>query len=392
MLIKARELADAYEQATDCGIRILDQNGEALEKISNRDPFSCCESCDKYCGECERLRLKSIDETQRRGDACVYTCESEFVFWVCPVYYKGHHIGSLFSGGLPSHEKTSEEILSLARLLRLCAEQLSNGENHFVEKTEAGTVRVIHKNNSAERMDFACSLEKERILLATLRRGDREAGLKILDEILENVLVLHSGNIDFFKLRAIELAVLLSRAAAEADDGEDAGDNALETGIRWLRRIQESETIEEISGNLHNIVERMAGELFSFKGFRHASALRKAERYIWDNYTRKISLKEIAGVAGLSPPYFSSIFKEEMKENFSAYLNRLRVEKAASMMMETALPLNEIALSCGFEDQSWFSKIFKICTGMSPAKYRGKSNETDKEDEGDDYHDVSDNS
>lgn len=241
-------------------------------------------------------------------------------------------------------------------------------------------------------MDFACSLEKERILLATLRRGDREAGLKILDEILENVLVLHSGNIDFFKLRAIELAVLLSRAAAEADDGEDAGDNALETGIRWLRRIQESETIEEISGNLHNIVERMAGELFSFKGFRHASALRKAERYIWDNYTRKISLKEIAGVAGLSPPYFSSIFKEEMKENFSAYLNRLRVEKAASMMMETALPLNEIALSCGFEDQSWFSKIFKICTGMSPAKYRGKSNETDKEDEGDDYHDVSDNS
>ena len=40
-------------------------------------------------------------------------------------------------------------------------------------------------------------------------------------------------------------------------------------------------------------------------------------------------------------------------------------------MVETALPLNEIAQASGFEDQSWFSKIFKGYTGMSPGKYRG---------------------
>jgi transcriptional regulator GlxA family with amidase domain len=59
-----------------------------------------------------------------------------------------------------------------------------------------------------------------------------------------------------------------------------------------------------------------------------------------------------------------------MGENLSAYLNRLRVEKAASMLLETDLPINGISTACGFEDQSWFSKIFKSYTGFSPNKFR----------------------
>ena len=118
------------------------------------------------------------------------------------------------------------------------------------------------------------------------------------------------------------------------------------------------------------MVERMAGKIFSFQGVRHASALRKAERFIRENFTRKISLKEIAGVSGLSAPYFSTIFKDEMGENLSNYLNRLRIEKASAMLRESDVPVCEISSICGFEDQSWFSKIFKNYTGISPCKYR----------------------
>ena len=48
-----------------------------------------------------------------------------------------------------------------------------------------------------------------------------------------------------------------------------------------------------------------------------------------------------------------------MGENLSNYLNRLRAEKAATMLAETNMTLSGIAAACGFEDQSWFSKIFK---------------------------------
>jgi AraC-like DNA-binding protein len=49
------------------------------------------------------------------------------------------------------------------------------------------------------------------------------------------------------------------------------------------------------------------------------------------------------------------------------------VDKAAGMLLETGFSLSEIASSCGFEDQSWFSKIFKNYTGMSPGKYRDQN-------------------
>jgi two-component system, response regulator YesN len=118
----------------------------------------------------------------------------------------------------------------------------------------------------------------------------------------------------------------------------------------------------------------MAERIFSFQGVRHFSAIKKAERYIWENYTKKIGLREIADAAGLSASYFSSIFKDEMGENLSNYLNRLRVEKAAAMLTSTNIPISKIAAACGFEDQSWFSKIFKNNTGFTPGKYREQGN------------------
>jgi YesN/AraC family two-component response regulator len=139
-----------------------------------------------------------------------------------------------------------------------------------------------------------------------------------------------------------------------------------------LKRIQESKTIEELTDILHTIVERVCNHIFSFQGIPHAMALRKAENYVMENFTRKISLHEIASIAGLSAPYFSTIFKEEMGENLSKYINRLRVERASRLLLETDMSLCDIAGACCFEDQSWFSKIFKAYTGISPGKYRNQ--------------------
>jgi AraC-like DNA-binding protein/ligand-binding sensor protein len=211
-------------------------------------------------------------------------------------------------------------------------------------------------------------MEAERRLLAALRRGDSIAASKTLDNILNIFSDMSPGDFEFFQFRAIELVVFLSRAAVSGTNPVD--DAALEANNRYLKKIVESTGTEELKERLHMIVDLMAGKIFSFQGIRHASALRKAEGFIRENFTRKLSLEEIAGVSGLSAPYFSTIFREEMGENLSAYLNRLRVEKAAGLLTESKATLNEIAEACGFEDQSWFSKIFKNYMGVSPGRYR----------------------
>jgi YesN/AraC family two-component response regulator len=162
------------------------------------------------------------------------------------------------------------------------------------------------------------------------------------------------------------MIVLLSRTGENSDFIQEP----IEVNHRYLQRINDSRSVVEVTENVYIILDQLAVKIFSFQGIRHASALRKAERFIWENYTRKISLKEIANTSGLSAPYFSTIFKDEMGENLFNYLNRLRVEKASSMLRETGSSISEISTACGFKDQSWFSKIFKSHTGFSPCKYR----------------------
>ncbi|MCL2008744.1 MAG: helix-turn-helix domain-containing protein [Treponema sp.] len=220
---------------------------------------------------------------------------------------------------------------------------------------------------------FESLQEKERILIAGLRRGDTDACKIALEEIMS--YGIGPGTLENLRFKAIELLVLLSRAAvANNTDSEKIFD----INNRYLKRIDESKTNEELLKNLRLAMDCLAGDIFSFQGIRHASVLRKAERFIWKNYTRKLGLEEISKASGLSAPYFSTIFKEEMGENLSGYLNRLRVERAAALLTETGKSLTEISGLCGFKDKSWFSKIFKSYFGISPGRYREIGNTTEE--------------
>jgi AraC-like DNA-binding protein/ligand-binding sensor protein len=419
LLIRAWKALEIYEKATGSLVCVLDQDllpiKESFPDILGKKN-TCVQYCLKYAGEapsitkisdlrsapCNKLHANAIKEAHRFGGSHIYMCEMGFMFWTSPLYSNGKFIGAVVGSGFfglerkeamealyarskgaasreEMEERTdlfsrceSERIKSLSELLLICAEYLSTGSVGSDGSGEA--VRAMEKSGPSP----TYPMDKERLLLAALRRGDHEEGRKILNELLDVLFYSNPGSFKFMQFRAMELVVLFSRAAmkprvasqrSSATSPYDAA--MLEANNRYFRCIQEAKNIEELTDMLHIIVERMSAQIFSFQGMCHASALRKAERFIWENYTRKISLQEISAAAGLSAPYFSTIFKEEMGENLSSYLNRLRVEKARHMLAETDLTLSEIASACGFEDQSWFSKIFKSFTGISPGKYRG---------------------
>ena len=211
-------------------------------------------------------------------------------------------------------------------------------------------------------------MEKERLLLAAFQRGDNITGHKIIDELVDDFNAKNDQNIELERVRIIELLVLFSRSATTSKSSSSG--LILKTSEKNLKRILASKSTAEFKETLHHAAEQMAGEIFNFRGMRHASALRRAQRYIWKNIDKKISLKDISQAAGLSAPYFSTIFREEIGENLSNYINRLRVEKAAILLKETRNSIKTITKCCGFQDQSWFSKIFKKSTGTTPGKYR----------------------
>lgn len=84
----------------------------------------------------------------------------------------------------------------------------------------------------------------------------------------------------------------------------------------------------------------------------------------------EISLEAVAAEIGLTPNYFSSLFKKETGESFVEYLTRLRLEEAMRMLEETDEKIYSVAEKTGYPDAGYFSYIFKKRYGISPIQYR----------------------
>jgi len=86
----------------------------------------------------------------------------------------------------------------------------------------------------------------------------------------------------------------------------------------------------------------------------------------------EIKQNEIAKRVNVSRSYFSQLFKNVVGKPFSDYLRLLRVNRAQSMLMQTNDPIYAIAEACGFEDEKYFSKMFRDHIGVLPTEYRSQ--------------------
>jgi len=422
---KAEKIMYDYNMATGSSICIYNNEFKpqfpenyGLERSPEKD---FCPFCSKFPHSedpnnpypCHEMHINAILEAANKGKCHVYHCGLGLLFWISPIYTDGVFSGAIRGSGFFKENKKSIDIFSnnndtfvmcnneisnnemkervkstpeadgdkaqsLAEMMQLCAESLSTGSEDYHEtiKRRAQQQEIISNIIETLKRQYPANgekppypLEKEKNLLSALRKGESAEAKKTLNELLAMLFFTNPGQFKYIQLRAIELVVLISRIEISPDKN---GLLSMEINNLNLKMTQEAKTIEELTDILHNLVDRISTTISSYRGIPHAASLRKAENFIMENFTKKISLKEISDVAGLSPPYFSTIFKEEMGENLSKYLNRLRVEKASHLLLETDMSLSEIAACCCFEDQSWFSKKFKAYTGISPGKYRNQ--------------------
>jgi YesN/AraC family two-component response regulator len=124
---------------------------------------------------------------------------------------------------------------------------------------------------------------------------------------------------------------------------------------------------------LSKILHQFTDLVFASKDIEYGTIIAQAIRYIRKHYQERLTLEDTASAVALSPNYFSRIFNATMHISFSSYVNRLRVEQAQRLLLNTRLSLVEIAGIVGFEDQSYFSKVFKSFTTVSPGQYRKRA-------------------
>ena len=103
---------------------------------------------------------------------------------------------------------------------------------------------------------------------------------------------------------------------------------------------------------------------------KNLTKLKNVLSFIRENYQKQITLSDMGKEANMSQKYFCSFFKKMTNKTPMEYLILYRVECAARKLLYSDMSVTDIALSCGFNDLSYFIKTFKNIKGVTPARFK----------------------
>lgn len=129
------------------------------------------------------------------------------------------------------------------------------------------------------------------------------------------------------------------------------------------------------AGEILNCIKKHIGEIDSNvkkAGVTDGSEfiVKEAKEYIMDHYYEDISLDVVAEKIGITGGYLSSILSKSLDCGFVEYVNNIRINRACGYLKQGSLKVYEIANRVGFNDEKYFSKVFKKTMGMSPREYK----------------------
>lgn len=101
----------------------------------------------------------------------------------------------------------------------------------------------------------------------------------------------------------------------------------------------------------------------------HLVSVKNVLDYISENYDNNISLETLARIAGMNPKYFCRYFRSMTERTPIDYLNYYRIECACEMLSTKDITIKEVAISCGFNDESYFIKTFHKYKGTTPKQF-----------------------
>ncbi|RCW74946.1 helix-turn-helix domain-containing protein [Saliterribacillus persicus] len=139
-----------------------------------------------------------------------------------------------------------------------------------------------------------------------------------------------------------------------------------------IQNIEEQTDVSKVRKMLTSSLADLAKRVQINKQKKYSKIINQALLYIFNQLYDPLSLEGIAKVINTNPSYLSSLFKQEVGINISTYIQKERIEEAKKLLELSDYPITKIAILLQFNDQSYFTKVFKKETNMTPKQYRNK--------------------
>ncbi len=141
--------------------------------------------------------------------------------------------------------------------------------------------------------------------------------------------------------------------------------------------IQESlskyESHASLTGKVGDMINDYCDAVNKTKNHNYSPIIKYVVSYIELNYAKSVTLEDISKNCGISKNYLPHAFKNETGKTVMEYLSDYRLDRAANLLKQTSMPIQDVGNETGYPDNNYFTKSFKKRFGMTPSAYR-KSN------------------
>lgn len=402
----AQECAQAFSGSTGLGCVVSDAKGK-LYYESGYGCSSCrlCEIARHQAEECIQAHIYGMTEAERFGGKYIYFCPMGLTCFVSPILGSEGSEAKITVGPFLMVEKGDYAAWELTEQMKLpeetqkaIMEELKNipfVSPHtvtqlstllfmavgFMNNVSASKRMLDEQDSSAIQRQVTAYIqelktvsesppypfETEQALLRAVRQTNKPEAQRLLNELFGYIFFSVGSDFSQAKSRIYELLVLISRSAIEA--GADPT-QTLSLSHQYLNDLPGLKDVDSLCLWLTKVMGTLMDSVFEYLDARHANVIHQSIQYLNTHYSEHMTLEDMARKVYLSPSYFSRIFKKETGISFSSYLNRVRIEHSKELLRHQNLRLTDIALLSGFEDQSYFTKVFKKITGTTPLHYR----------------------
>ena len=196
------------------------------------------------------------------------------------------------------------------------------------------------------------------------------------DEKIEAVMVRISGKLEsarvHYRQQQVYVFGVLNTVIQMIQQYDLNLEEILGGELEYLNVIDKLQKREEFGEWLLKTARKMNQAINQERDMTTRQVIQQARQYIMDNYQNPdLSVEMICRHLHMSPAYFSTMFKKETGQAYIAYLTEIRLNKAVELLNKTDDKTYVIASKVGYQEQNYFSYVFKKKFGVSPTKFRG---------------------
>ncbi|WP_211748116.1 AraC family transcriptional regulator [Paenibacillus sp. Marseille-Q4541] len=244
----------------------------------------------------------------------------------------------------------------------------------ILEQDEEDEIEKEIEQELSQRRDhetYHHELAQEESLFASIRQGSVSrliAQLSSLD-LSNNAVLSKKSHLRSQKNLAISGITLATRAAMK---GGLLPELAYTLSDIYIQRVEELQNVKDVFQLQKETIIEFARRVQNSKTEQFSKEVAQCTYYIFNHLLEDLSLERLARHVNLTPSYLSTRFKKETGLSIVDYIQRERVYEAQKMLKFSSISLSDICARLNFNDQSYFTRVFKKWSGVTPLQYRKK--------------------